>query len=47
MSNDDIKAELVRLSSENSFLKKATANGVIMKVSDKVYFSSIEWTDFL
>ena len=38
MSNDALQVELVRLSSQNFFLKKATANGVIMRVSEKGVF---------
>ena len=35
MSEDDLKAELERLRSENAALKKGAANGVTMKVSEK------------
>jgi hypothetical protein len=35
MSEDDLKAELERLRSENAALKKGAATGVTMKVSEK------------
>ncbi|MBV8192803.1 MAG: hypothetical protein JOY64_22315 [Alphaproteobacteria bacterium] len=35
MSDEDLKAELERLKSENESLKKGAARGVRMKVSDK------------
>ena len=35
MSEDDLKAELARLRSENAALKKGAAAGVTMKVSEK------------
>ena len=35
MSDDDLKAELERLRNENAALKKGTAGGVSMKVSEK------------
>jgi hypothetical protein len=35
MSDDDLKGELERLRSENAALKKGTASGVRMKVSEK------------
>jgi hypothetical protein len=35
MSDDDMKAELERLRSENAALKKATSDGIRMKVSEK------------
>ena len=35
MSDDDLKAELERLRSENAALKKGAATGVTMKVSEK------------
>jgi hypothetical protein len=35
MSEDDLKAELERLRSENAVLKKGAATGVTMKVSEK------------
>lgn len=35
MSDDDMRAELERLRKENESLKKSTARGVSMKVSEK------------
>ena len=35
MSDEDLKAELERLRSENAALKKGTAAGIRMKVSEK------------
>jgi len=35
MSDDDLKAELERLRSENTALKKGAATGITMKVSEK------------
>ena len=35
MSDDDIKTELERLRNENAALKKGTAVGISMKVSEK------------
>ena len=35
MSDDDLKAELERLRSENAALKKGAASGISMKVSEK------------
>jgi hypothetical protein len=35
MSDDDMKAELERLRSENAALKKGTSDGLRMKVSEK------------
>ena len=35
MSDDDIRAELERLRSENAALKKTSAKGISMKVSEK------------
>ena len=35
MSDDDLKAELERLRTENAALKKGAATGVTMKVSEK------------
>lgn len=35
MSDEDLKAELERLRSENAALKKGAATGVTMKVSEK------------
>lgn len=35
MSEEDLKAELERLRSENAALKKSTATGISMKVSEK------------
>ena len=35
MSDDDIRAELERLRSENAALKKPSAKGVSLKVSEK------------
>jgi hypothetical protein len=35
MSDDDLKAELQRLRSENAALKKGAATGISMKVSEK------------
>ena len=35
MSDDDLKAELERLRSENAALKKGTSGGIRMKVSEK------------
>jgi hypothetical protein len=35
MSDDDMKAELERLRSENAALKKGAAAGITMKVSEK------------
>ncbi len=35
MSDDDLKAELERLRSENAALKKGAATGISMKVSEK------------
>ena len=35
MSDDDLKAELERLRSENAALKKGSSNAVRMKVSEK------------
>ena len=35
MSDDDLKAELERLRNENAALKRGTATGVSMKVSEK------------
>ena len=35
MADDDLKAELERLRSENAALKKGAATGVTMKVSEK------------
>ena len=35
MSDDDIRAELERLRSENAALKKSSSKGVSMKVSEK------------
>ena len=35
MSDDDLKAELERLRSENAALKKGAATGITMKVSEK------------
>ena len=35
MSDDEMKAELERLRQENASLKKGTAKGVSMKVSEK------------
>ena len=35
MSEDDLKAELERLRSENASLKKGAATGIRMKVSEK------------
>jgi hypothetical protein len=35
MSDDDVKAELERLRTENAALKKGAATGVTMKVSEK------------
>jgi len=35
MSDDDMKAELERLRSENAALKKGAATGITMKVSEK------------
>ena len=35
MSDDDFKAELERLRSENAALKKGAATGISMKVSEK------------
>ena len=35
MSDEDLKAELERLRSENAALKKGTSNGIRMKVSEK------------
>jgi hypothetical protein len=35
MSDEDIRAELERLRSENAALKKSSAKGVSMKVSEK------------
>ena len=35
MSDDDIRAELERLRSENAALKKSSAKGVSLKVSEK------------
>jgi hypothetical protein len=35
MSDEDLKGELERLRSENAALKKGTASGVRMKVSEK------------
>ena len=35
MSDDDLKAELERLRSENAALKKGASSGISMKVSEK------------
>lgn len=35
MSDEDMKAELARLRSENAALKKGAATGITMKVSEK------------
>jgi len=35
MSDEDLKAELERLRSENAALKKGAASGISMKVSEK------------
>jgi len=35
MSDEDLKAELERLRSENAALKKGAATGITMKVSEK------------
>ena len=35
MSDDDLKAEVERLRSENAALKKGAATGITMKVSEK------------
>jgi hypothetical protein len=35
MSDEDLKAELERLRSENAALKKETSSGIRMKVSEK------------
>jgi hypothetical protein len=35
MSDEDMKAELERLRSENATLKKGTSDGIRMKVSEK------------
>ena len=35
MSDEDLKAELERLRNENAALKKGTASGITMKVSEK------------
>ena len=35
MSDDDLKAELERLRSENAALKKGAATGITLKVSEK------------
>ena len=35
MSDDEMKAELERLRSENAALKKGSASGIRMKVSEK------------
>jgi len=35
MSDEDLKAELERLRHENAALKKGTASGITMKVSEK------------
>lgn len=35
MSDDELKAELERLRSENALLKKGAAKGISMKVSEK------------
>jgi len=35
MADDDLKAELERLRSENAALKKGAATGITMKVSEK------------
>lgn len=35
MTDDDLKAELERLRSENAALKKGAATGITMKVSEK------------
>ncbi len=35
MSDDDMKTELERLRNENAALKKGTATGISMKVSEK------------
>ena len=35
MSDDDLKNELERLRNENAALKKGTATGITMKVSEK------------
>ena len=35
MSDDDMKAELERLRSENAALKKGASDGIRMKVSEK------------
>ena len=35
MSDEELKAELERLRSENSALKKGAASGITMKVSEK------------
>ena len=35
MSDEDLKAELERLRSENAALKKGSATGITMKVSEK------------
>ena len=35
MSDEDLKAELERLRNENALLKKGTATGISLKVSEK------------
>ncbi len=35
MTDEDLKAELVRLRSENAALKKGASTGITMKVSEK------------
>ena len=46
MSDEDIKAELERLRSENAALKKGASDGIRMKVSEKVPSRFTEWDAF-
>jgi hypothetical protein len=46
MSDDDMKAELERLRSENAALKKGASDGIRMKVSENVLSRFTEWGVF-
>jgi hypothetical protein len=46
MSDEDLKAELERLRSENAALKKGASGGMRMKVSEKGPCQSTEWAGF-
>ena len=46
MSDEELKAELERLRSENAALKKGTTAGICMKVSEKERSLSTAWDVF-